>query len=68
MWQTPSLQATPDFLAAALSKTNCRRCVQLQSKAGQSATDSSRSILPCQSSTTTQAARKKRAAGVARYQ
>ncbi|DBA82286.1 TPA: hypothetical protein ACH3X2_000552 [Trebouxia sp. C0005] len=39
MWQTPSLQATPDFLAAALSKTNCRRCVQLQSKAGQSATD-----------------------------
>jgi len=32
------LQATP-YLAAALSKTDCRRCIQLQSKAVQSATD-----------------------------
>ncbi|KAL0040096.1 hypothetical protein WJX79_006261 [Trebouxia sp. C0005] len=67
MWQTSSLQATP-CLAAALSKTDCRRCIQPQAKAVQSATDSFRSVLQCQRSTTTQAAREKRAAGFARYQ
>ncbi|KAL0040128.1 hypothetical protein WJX79_007798 [Trebouxia sp. C0005] len=66
MWQASGLQATP-YLAAALSKTDCRSCNQLQSKAVQSATDSSQTVLQCQSSTTMQAARKKHAAEFARY-
>ncbi|KAL0039978.1 hypothetical protein WJX79_001280 [Trebouxia sp. C0005] len=62
-----SLQAMP-FLAAALSKTECRRCIEPQAKAVQSATDSSRSVLQCQRSTTTQAAKQKPEARLARHQ
>ncbi|KAL0040032.1 hypothetical protein WJX79_003361 [Trebouxia sp. C0005] len=67
MWQTSSLQATP-CLAAALSRTDCRRCIQPQAKAVQSATDSSRSVLQRQSSKTTPAAKQKPEARLARYQ
>ncbi len=45
------LQATP-YLAAALSKTDCRRCIQLQSKAVQSATNRWACCATCQESTT----------------
>ncbi|KAL0040105.1 hypothetical protein WJX79_006548 [Trebouxia sp. C0005] len=66
MWQASSLQATP-CLAAALPKLHYRKCNQLQSKAVQSPTDSSQSVLQRQSNTM-QAARKEHAAEFARYQ